>query len=435
MTPTARNIIYIVCHDLGRQLGCYGAATPSPVLDAFAREGMRLDRAFCSSPCCSPSRCCAYTGRHAHASGMMGLANPGGWSLAPEVPTVVDWFNERGVATVHVGLQHERQRAADNRYRHELCTVDHATWRDCRDEFAEEAVDAAIAWLRERGHDRRFYLNLGTIEVHETRWMDEVADAPLQQRSCVYGRADPGSLALPPGLPDTPEQRARIARFHGAVGFLDRQLARLFAALRELRLAEDTLVVFTTDHGMVAPRGKGWLYAPGVEIAFLARLPGVIAPQACSQALIQNIDVAPTLLEAAGLAAPAGIQGRSFWPLLAGLLYRPHERIVIERNWHDDDCPMRSLRTPRWHYLRNWGPRRPDPWHATPDPLRAEELYDSAADPLERADLANHPACAPVLSELRAGLDRWMAEQDDPVRRRPWPPAASGAGAGVPPYS
>ena len=99
------NILYVVCHDLGRTLGCYGKPVISPNLDRFASQGALFASAFCSSPACSPSRGCAMTGQYAHTNGLMGLVNQG-WSLPESTRTIIDHLNDAGYTTAHVGLQH-----------------------------------------------------------------------------------------------------------------------------------------------------------------------------------------------------------------------------------------------------------------------------------------------------------------------------------------
>ena len=86
-TMKSPNILYFVCHDLGRMLGCYGARVATPNLDRFAADGVKFTNAFCSSPACSPSRGCAMTGQYAHTNGLMGLVN-GGWTIPKEKKTI-----------------------------------------------------------------------------------------------------------------------------------------------------------------------------------------------------------------------------------------------------------------------------------------------------------------------------------------------------------
>jgi len=182
-------------------------------------------------------------------------------------------------------------------------------------------------------------------------------------------------------------------------------------------------------------RAKGTLYDVGLETALLMRLPGTIPEGQQLDPLIQNLDLAPTLLEAAGVPVPERMQGRSFWPLVTGKAYTPHAAIVQERNYHSDFDPMRAIRTPRSHYIRNFAPDAKRCWlpqevqsiSADPpgefltlfpprtEPRAPEELYDLATDPHERQNLATDPAQAGLLADLRARLDRWMRENADPL--------------------
>jgi arylsulfatase A-like enzyme len=198
--------------------------------------------------------------------------------------------------------------------------------------------------------------------------------------------------------------------------------------------------VFTTDHGISNIRAKGSLYDRGVEIALLMRMPGVIREGSVVHDLLQNIDIAPTLLEAAGLSIPENIQGKSFWPRLVGGIYEPHEMIFLERNYHAGDYDsMRAVRTPRHHYIRYfnteykryWEPGDPlnmtdtyDDWFTSMGPhgsrpRREEELYDIGRDPQEFDDLALEPEYEDLRKRLSAKLDAWMEDTRDPVKSDP----------------
>lgn len=444
MPATRPNIIYIVCHDLGRHLGCYGADVPSPNLDRFATGGVTFTRAFCSSPACSPSRGCAMTGQYAHTNGLMGLVNRG-WSLPEERRTIVDELNDAGYETAHFGMQHERYSAAANRYRVE----GHRTESDT---FAENAVADAVAYLESRaGSPTPFYLNVGTFEVHPSRWLATMPHNRLEH----YDVDPPRDVYVPPFLPDVPAVREALGQFQGAIRFLDAQVQRLFDAVERAGHRDNTLVVFTTDHGIAAHRAKTTLYDRGTEITLLLQMPGTIGVAETHSHLIQNIDILPTLLEAAGVAIPPRVQGKSFWPLLTGGTYEPHPAIVTERNWHSAQYdPMRSVRTERFHYIRNFdehplrqwlpheilrGPSAAAPtfdavWPAMTEPRAAEELYDMTADPEEFTNLAGDERHGPVKRELAATLDDWMRRTDDPLLRgpipdrlNPWPAASEGA--------
>jgi N-sulfoglucosamine sulfohydrolase len=432
MGDTRPNIVYFVCHDLGKHLGCYDAMVASPNLDAFAAGGVRFANAFCSSPACSPSRACAMTGKYAHVSGAMGLAHMG-WSLAPEQKSVVDYLNESGYETVHTGHMHERHPGM-NRYQLDL--VEH--WRDWD---TAAAVDRAIAYLEDRpASGAPFYLNVGTMEVHASVW-DKKLD--------VYGGPVPDDeVYVPHYLPDSPALRAKLARFQAAIRYMDTHFQRLVDAVDRLGLRDDTFVVFTTDHGISAPRAKGTLYDRGVEISLMVRLPGGERAGGVCHELIPNIDVAPTVLEIAGIETPADMNGRSFLPWLRGEPYEPHEMIFTERNFHGEHPyrgaeefidlydPTRAVRTRAFHYIRWFDPglkKRPWLYHEVApgddrgdwdsfgpeptEPRNEEELYHVPHDPGEVRDVAWRPEYGAVKRRLAEALATWMRDTDDPVLR------------------
>lgn len=267
------------------------------------------------------------TGQYAHNNGMMGLAHFG-WRINPGIRTVVDYFNEAGYETTHCGLSHEGEEL-ESRYQTDF----EISYRSQR---AENAVDDAIAWLRGRqkqGRQAPFYLNIGTTETHPSVWRkDEDAPGIPARFHRHYGGPVPvDEVTVPPPTPDIPLTRDEFSRFESSIRFLDTEFGRLLKEIDALGLDENTTVIFTTDHGMNDWHGKGYLYDRGMEVALLLRPPrplrgaGGVVPQ-----LIQNIDVTPTLLEAAGLPHPEAVQGRSFWPLVTGQPYRPHERIFLE---------------------------------------------------------------------------------------------------------
>ena len=427
------NVIYLVCHDLGRHLGCYGMPVASPHLDRFASEGIRFDQAYCSSPCCSPSRVCAMTGLYAQRSGGVGLCHMG-WPLPEQVRTVVDHLNDAGVQTMHVGFQHERH---PGRNRYQFDREEH--WDDHK---AARAVDLAIDCLRHHRDGRPFYLNIGTQEVHASLWDKELA---------TYGGPVPlRDVAVPLQSPDLARVRRQLAKFQAAIAYFDAQVGRLLAAIDQLGLRDQTMVVITTDHGLLGHRGKGSLYDHGCEITQLVRLPHGRGAGTVIDHLIPNIDMCPSVLDAMGVGVPAGLDGRSWWPLVTGTGYIPHEAIFIERNFHgerefsvdphyiDRYDPVRSIRTRDYHYIRTLDPgvksREWLPWElegtplgdasgsgpdsmfvGTARPRPAEELFHVRLDPLELRDVAGRGAYRHIQADLAHKLEQWMRTRGDPA--------------------
>ena len=283
-----------------------------------------------------------------------------------------------------------------------------------------------------------FYLNAYSQDPHSP-W----------DRPEFLGRYDPAKIPLPAFLADIPEVRKELAAFYGAMSFTDEALGRIFQTLRATGLDRNTLVIFTTDHGIGFPRAKGTLYDPGLTTAVIFRWPGQIRPGTVVPHLLSNVDLLPTQLDLLGLSVPKQVQGTSFAAALIGGNYVPHEQIFAERNFHDDFDPMRCVRTTRYKLIRNYtGMSRykipaevteEDTFatlyhHESGKPRPYEELYDLQNDPQEFHNLAADPAYASVLQDLRGRLDRWMNETGDFLRgggqfiMSPTPPGPAQAG-------
>ena len=440
------NIIYFVCHDLGKQLGCYGAGVETPNLDRFAAEGVQFNRAYTNAVACSPSRGCVMTGQYSHTNGLMGLVNRG-WSLPAARRTIVDDLNDAGYETVNCGIQHERHRREDNRYG----IVN-------KSRYVEDAVGAAVSYLSGRqGSDRPFYLNIATAETHPSQW----GSVNRKGRTNVYEPWRPDEVYVPGFLPDTPRTRHELGYFQGCIRYMDHHLGTLFEAVDHLGLRDNTVVVFTNDHGVAAHRAKPTVYEAGSGISLLVQSPG--AEPAQVDHLIQNIDYAPTLLDLAHVEIPDRMQGRSFAPLLRGEAYEPHSEVFLERNYHSGTPdgeplstdqpnayydPMRAVRTDRYRYIRHladsprryWLPGEVENrlateyevvwnhlWPPMTEPRDREELFDLDNDPDETRNLAGDPECESIRADLSARVDRWMVETDDPIlkgeipdRLNPW---------------
>jgi arylsulfatase A-like enzyme len=381
-------------HDIGRHLGCYGRGVTSPNLDAFAASGLRFDQAFCTAPQCSPSRASLASGRYPHNNGVMGLAHRGfDWELAPDVPHIAKVLSENDFETHLFGGQHVSMHPERLGF-----TAHHRE---------TEGVEAFLAT------ERRLYLEINFEETH--RPYPEVAGDP------------PAALQVPAYLPDGPEALAEFAALNEGIRLMDEAAGRVLAALERAGRADDAIVVFTTDHGVAMPRAKCTLYDAGIEVALVFRWPrGEL--HGVRDGMVSNIDVLPTLLEAAGVEAPRGVQGRS---LLDG---GGREAIFAEKTFHSYYDPMRCVRTPRHKLIRNFetafavevpgdiqaGPIfRADPSRYSKDRADVVELYDLAADPLELRNMAGQEELAQVERELSAQLWNWMRETDDPLLNGP----------------
>lgn len=418
MPKSPPNIVQIICHDLGRHCGCYGAGVATPNIDALAREGVLFRNYHCPAAQCSPSRGSIMTGRYPHRNGLVGLAHIG-WELHETEKTLPMYLGDLGYSTHLFGIQHET--SGDPR-RLGYDRIE-ATGGKAR-ELAGSVAGFLAA--RAKDHDGRpFYVNMGTNEPHR----------PYEQEG--YDGDDPAAVQPLPWLPDRPGIREDIADLNGLVHALDEAVGHVKSALDQSGLARDTLLVFTTDHGLAMPRAKGTCYDPGTGTTLILRLPGRWEGGRAHDELLTNCDLLPTLTDLAGGPEPADIDGRSFLPLLDGGPYQPRESIFSEMTWHDKYNPMRAIRTRRYKYIRNFGDRPLvflplDVWNGRAgQEMRGEyygsrrpveELYDLEADPLERANLAADPAHAETLKALRAEVEGWMKDTGDGLVRGDWPP-------------
>jgi arylsulfatase A-like enzyme len=423
------NIIIFHCHDLGQHLGCYGIPTvQTPATDAFAREGVLLRRSYCTAPSCSPSRASLLTGRFPHNNGVLGLCHANfEWDLNGGEKHLAAVLRSAGYATCAIGVIHET-RQSPLRWGYEK-HVPHAR--------AAQAAEAAIGELeRLQKSDKPFYLWIGTIEPHRLPIPHEPGQPPDDQGFPGPGLEPDDELGVhvPPYLKDTPPARKELAGLQGAVRHVDAQFGRVMAAVDRLGLRQNTLVIFTTDHGIAMPRAKCSLYEPGVSIACIVRYPqrpgwhgGIV-----HEAMVSNIDVMPTLVELAGARLPDGVQGSSLAPLLDGGAYRARDAVFTEMTYHDYYDPRRAIRTETHKLIANFttAPAFMDPsqqWRPRSDTVTPPnhalayhphlELYDLKADPWEQQDLAEDPAHTAVRNELAARLLKHMTDTRDPILR------------------
>jgi N-sulfoglucosamine sulfohydrolase len=418
----APNVLHVIPHDLGRMLGCHGHAwLDTPHIDGLAAEGVRFDGYTCASTPCSPSRGCIMTGRWASRNGLLGLVNRG-WTLPTPVPTVVDAFAAAGYETVLAGFQHERRQRADLRYERDL-----SIRTDGSEEIGDILIERGVARVGEflrarRAGDRPFFLHLGSFETH----------APWTRPEYDPFRPRLDDVVVPPFLPDAELTRSQLARFAASIAFLDRQVGVLLDGLRETGLEHETLVSFTTDHGIAFPRAKSTLYEPGLATTLVLRWPGELPAGRVVGERIPNVDLLPSYCEAAGIAPPDGVDGRSFWRCARGEAdYAPREAVFAERNFHDNFDPQRAVVKDGFKLIRNFARRRArshpedmawmreeaDLWRGFLDADRPfEQLFDLAADPDEMHDVAQEAAHAERLANLRRELDHWMEQTGDFLR-------------------
>ncbi|MEK7396161.1 MAG: sulfatase [Candidatus Poribacteria bacterium] len=403
------NFLFIICHDLGQELGMYGHPTvESPMLDGLAEEGVRFHNYFCASSPCSPSRGCIVTGRYAHNSGLMGLVNRG-WDMPSKEKVLADYFNDLGYETYLFGFQHERKDRSAMGYKH----------LDQGSIYVDAVKDRVVNFLKsEDASAKPFFAMVGTYEVH----------LPFNRPEYAPRKISPEKVYVHPFLKDTPEVREELSMLHGSVKFTDENVGLILDCLKEQGLEDNTIVIFTTDHGCAIPRAKSSLFDAGIRTATIMKGPGIPKGKTFFE-LLSNIDMLPTLLELAGGETFPEIQGKSFINTIQGKDHESRQEIFAERNYHDNYDPMRCIRTERWKYIRSFEPkmniplpldieRSPAGQALTSEdlvPRAPEELYDLQNDPNEFNNLAYNMRYKHIRDDLESRLHRWMVETNDPI--------------------
>ena len=422
VTPANRpNIIYLHSHDTGRYLQPYGHNVPTPRLQGLASEGVLFRQAFSAAPTCSPSRACLLTGQWAHQNGMLGLAHRG-FSMTDYSRHLAHTLRRAGYHSVLAGLQHV---AADP------SKIGFDEIISPRGTAAAVVAPVAAAFL-----DRRpatpFFLDVGFFETHREYPEPAAGD-------------DARYLQPPAPLPDTPQTRRDMAGFRASARQLDRGVGIVLDALQRNGLAENTLVISTTDHGLAFPRMKCNLTDAGWGVSLIMRGPGPFGGGRVCDAMVSHLDIFPTLCEVLEIPKPAWLEGRSLLPVLRGETPEINEEVFAEVNYHASYEPVRAVRTRRYKYIRRFGGRTTavlpncddgpskDLWLEygwKQREIAQEELYDLIFDPAEQNNLIARAEASAALRDMRGRLERWMVRTGDPLLRGP---VAAPAGAKVNP--
>lgn len=413
--PRAPNIVYLHSHDTGRYLQPYGYPVETPDLDRLAAQGVLFRQAFCAVPTCSGSRAALLTGQYGHNNGMLGLAHRG-FALRDYREHVVNTLRGAGYWSAMIGEQHVAQRP-------EVIGYDRVF--NVPTTHVSDVAPIATGLLAD-GPPEPFWLSVGFFEAHRDFFAPSTVHDVLTSRP-------------PENLPDTPETRRDMAGLKASVRVLDQGVGAVLRALDLHGYADDTLVVFTTDHGLPFPGAKATLSDRGLGVALIMRGPGGFAGGRVIDALVTHLDLYPTLCDVAGIPTPPFAQGRSLLPLVTRQTDRLHDAIFAEATFHAAYEPQRAIRTDRWKYIRRFDPRATPVLANTDDspskdlllhwgwgdrPVAREQLYDLIFDPNEAANLAADPQHAAVRRQLSARLEQWMRDTHDPLLEGPIRPPA-----------
>ena len=418
--PKWPSIVYIHSHDTGRYTEPYGHHISTPNLQKFADEGMVFRQAFSASPTCSPSRAALLTGMTPGCNGMWGLAHEG-WRLNDYSQTFVQMLNHAGYTTTLAGTQHilgglSAKVAAE--------TIGYNTLVKSSRSVPFTAEQAA-GYLFD-APKQPFFLDVGFIATH-------VLEPTPAGSHFGYANGDVDAADVPANLQDTTETRRDIADFAVAAGVFDEAVGQILKALKERGLADNTLVMITTDHGVPLPGMKANHTDGGLGVMLMFRGPGGFSGGKVSNALVSQIDVFPTLCDLLELPEPVWLQGTSLMPLVRGEVDEVNEAVFAEHEIHVDPEPQASVRTKRYKYIRRLdGYDEPRPANTDQTYTKGlwleegwdehlvvpEQLYDLEIDPLEKHNLAADPRRGGVLSDMRRLMVARMEKYDNPLLRK-----------------
>jgi N-sulfoglucosamine sulfohydrolase len=420
------NIVIIMADDATHNdLSLYGGVNvKTPNIDQLASEGLTFNKAFLSMSMCVPCRAALYTGMHPVRNGVC-------WNHARArdgVTSIVQYLGEHGYRTGIAGKVHASPREV---FPFEMVE---GIERNCVSETAKYDDSGEIREFVSRDPKQPFCF-VAALVVPHIPWT--VGDP---------SHFVPEDLKLPPYLADTKETREEFAKYLAEIEVLDHQVGSLVKMLEETGQADNTIVIFTSEQGAQLPSCKWTNWNTGVHTAFVVRWPGKVEPGKRTDAMIQYVDVLPTLIDIAGGDPEAGdFDGSSFLSVLNGKTDEHREYAYFMHNNIPEGppYPIRSVTDGKYHYIRNLTPENLyiekhvvarmdinpfwDSWmfgswdnEHTLEMLQrymirpAEQLYRLDLDPNEMEDLARDPAHQDALKRLSSELDRWMKDQGDP---------------------
>lgn len=430
------NILWLIGEDFSPDLACYGTTEVStPNLDKLAAQGVRYTKFFTTAPVCSASRSAFMTGMYQTTIGAHNHRShrDDGYQLPSGVRVLPDWLREAGVFTANI-----RELPESFGFRGSGKT-------DWNFTYDRQPFDSD-KWSDLKSH-QPFVAQINFQETHRA------FHAPQH--------ADPAKVVIPPYYPDHPVTREDWAKYLDAATELDRKCGLILKQLEADGLADNTVVIFTSDHGQAHVRAKQFCYDSGLRVPLIIRWPKNFAPPTqyavgkVDDRLLMSIDLSATVLDIAGVKKPEKMQGQVF---LGERAAPPRQYVFGARDRCDETVfRFRTVRTDRYRYIHNFTPERPflqpndykersyPVWNLlkqldaegkltplqrflTAPTMPPEELYDEVADPYETVNLATSPQHQKILLELRGAVDRWIEESNDQGKQLEPPELAAAEG-------
>jgi len=408
------NFVFIIADDVSwDDLGCYGnEIVKTPNIDQLANEGLRFTNAFLTASSCSPSRCSIIAGKYPHSNGAAELHTP-----LPEKEKPFPLFlKENNYYTAHAGKWHMGQ--ATHR------AFDRYTDNNGYD-IGDGGENNWVSFLKERPKDKPFFFWFASNDAHRPWGADTFKITH-----------NPAKIIISPYFADTPETRQDMASYYNEIGRFDYYIGKVREELEKQGVVDNTVIIVMADNGRPFPRCKTRVYDSGMKTPLIVFWPkGIRIKGARTESLVSAIDIAPTILELAGIKSPDEYQGVSFVPVIENPSAEIRTAIFSEHNWHDYEAHERMARTKKYLYVlnarsnfTNCGPADSkasptqhslnmvrDNGKLTPAqtdvfiaPRPAEELFDVRNDTEQFLNLASTPKFQEKLKEMRHLLKSWQ---------------------------
>ncbi|MEE4195445.1 MAG: sulfatase [Anaerolineae bacterium] len=411
------NLLFIFADQMrASAMGCmHDENVKTPNLDTLASEGMLFTNAIANSPVCTPSRASMITGKHA----LNARCFINDIRLPVDEPSIAKTLNQAGYRSAYIGKWHldgisrhmftppERRHGFDNYWAAYNCHHDYFDTKYYLNDSPELIrvegyepeiqTDLAIEYLQEYQGEQPFNLWVSYGTPHAPYHL-----VPQRYKD-MY---PPEEIELRPNA-ISPDREA-LSGYYAHITALDENVGKLLAELDRLGLRDNTLVVFTSDHGDMLwshmLQKKQLPFEESIHIPLILRYPGILETNLRSDLLFSVADLAPTLLAVLGVPVPEEMEGENLHPVLVGREAEEPDSVFINNYAAFDQAkgmqPWRGVRTKRYTYAR---------W------LQGSViLFDNLNDPYQLENLAIQPEQAPLVDEMETKLQYWLDKVDDP---------------------
>ncbi|SDZ65760.1 Arylsulfatase A [Evansella caseinilytica] len=422
---TTKNIIYIHTHDSGRILSPYGYDVPTPSLKKFAEDATLFRQAYCVGPTCSPSRAGLLTGMYPHSNGMLGLSQRG-FGLHDYSHHLVRFLKNRGYQTVLCGIQHEvgsylnPEEGAKTIGYDENISADNSGYAE--EELVKWDYNNALRvkeWLRNVKKDKPFFLSYGLFATHRR--------FPKEKKEGIDSK-----YVMPPyPVIDNEVTREDYTGYLVSSSWFDDSFKVVIETLKEEGLYDNSIIIFTTDHGIPFPFSKCNLTDAGIGVSLIMRVPESSSKGEVIDGLVSQVDLFPTLCDLLNIEKPENLQGISFAEMFEDRKAKVREEIFAEVNFHTSYEPVRCIRTSKYKYIRYYDEDylKVNMSNIDNSPTKdfylkngldsvvkyREALYDLTYDPGERSNVIEDARYASVADDMRRKLDDYQQKTDDPL--------------------